>query len=272
MRKLKLKLKSFAVLGVVLGLLIFFHFIGFLNPIENFLLSTFKPIGDKFYSAGSGIRNIWVNQSKKQDLAAELKKLRNETNQLKVEKAKLKTVQEENKKLRNHLDFLQENQIDNYAIAKVISLGLSADIKEEEESIIISKGGKDGLLPGLIVTDSQGVVIGKVAETKKEISRIDLITNENCKIASTIQNKDKTMGIAQGELGLAVNMNFIPQSEEVKLGDLVVTSGLEKNIPRGLLIGEVSQIDTQSNKIWQKVNIEPLVNFDDLVIVSVLTP
>ena len=66
-------------------------------------------------------------------------------------------------------------------------------------------------------------------------------------------------------------MDFIAQDEEISTGDLVISSGLEENIPRGLVIGEVSKINSDSNEIWKSVVIEPLVDFDDLIIVSVLS-
>ena len=67
-------------------------------------------------------------------------------------------------------------------------------------------------------------------------------------------------------------MNYIPQSEKINNNDVVITSGLGGNIPRGLVVGKVSQINNRSNEIWQDVNIEPLFNINTLTIVTVLIP
>jgi cell shape-determining protein MreC len=67
-------------------------------------------------------------------------------------------------------------------------------------------------------------------------------------------------------------MNYIPQSEAVVVGDLIVTSGLEAGIPSGLVIGQVAKVNKNGNEIWQSVNIQPLADFDYLMIVSVLVP
>jgi rod shape-determining protein MreC len=80
------------------------------------------------------------------------------------------------------------------------------------------------------------------------------------------------MGITEGDLGLTIKMNFIPQSDTINLDDTVITSGLGGNIPRGLVIGKVSQVNNRSNEIWQDVSIEPLINLNSLTIVSVLIP
>ena len=75
-----------------------------------------------------------------------------------------------------------------------------------------------------------------------------------------------------GDLGLTVKLNFVGQTEKINLGDIITTSGLEKDIPAGLVIGRVSQINNNQNDVWQNINIEPAVNFDNLRIVSVARP
>jgi rod shape-determining protein MreC len=71
-------------------------------------------------------------------------------------------------------------------------------------------------------------------------------------------------------MGLTVVMEFIPQTEDIRTGDVVVTSGLERNIPPGLVIGKVTEVNNKSNEVWQSVNIEPLVDLDELTIVAVV--
>jgi rod shape-determining protein MreC len=67
-------------------------------------------------------------------------------------------------------------------------------------------------------------------------------------------------------------MNYIPQLEEINQGDIIITSGLGGDIPRGLVIGRVAQVNKQSNEIWQDVTIEPLSSWHSLTIVSVILP
>ena len=71
---------------------------------------------------------------------------------------------------------------------------------------------------------------------------------------------------------LTVNMVFISQTEKIEIGNIVVASGLEKNIPRGLVIGRVSKVEKESNELWQSAVIEPIANLDELIIISVLLP
>jgi len=139
-----------------------------------------------------------------------------------------------------------------------------------EKNIIIDKGKSAGINLGAPALNSQGIVIGKVVEAKDDSAEICLITNSECKIAAALQNNEKTVGIASGQHGLTIKMDFIPQTVALNEGDIVVTSGLEPNIPRGMVIGKISKIDKESNELWQSATIEPLLNFDNLVVVSVL--
>ncbi len=139
-------------------------------------------------------------------------------------------------------------------------------------SIIIDRGESDGLEKGLVVIDDKGVVVGKIVATKGKIAQVLLTNNPECKLAAKILNDANTSGITEGELGLTISMGFIPQTNEIRVNDIVVTSGLEEAIPRGLVIGRVTAVARESNELWQRALLEPLSDPNSLIIVSVLLP
>ena len=268
---LKIDKKRIIILIAVIGLLVFLHLTRILWPVENALTKFLSPIMSDLYSFSTNIRSAYNKQSDKETLVNKIKQLEAQTNQLVVENVKLKVLEEENRILREYLKFFTEQDY-HYVLSNVISRGESIDPADREQIMIIDKGLSDGIIPGLPVLSSKGIIIGKVAQVEDNLSKIHLTVNDRCRLAATIQNQDNTIGITEGELGLTIMMKFIPQTEEVKSEDIVITSGLEKNIPRGLVIGKVSLVNKDSNELWQKATIEPLVDFDDLVIVSVLLP
>ncbi len=254
-----------------LVLIIIFHFTGALSPLENLAISATSPLAGFLYNKGAGIRASYENNKQKKDVYARLTASEQEVAQLTVQNSNYKELEEENAKLRLQLSFLAANKFKNI-LANVISQDLIFDIKEGDQNIVIDKGLKDGIREGQGVINENGVIVGKVIEVRDSLSNLCLTTNRSCKFAATIQNQDRTMGITEGDLGLTIKMNFIPQSDKIVVGDTVITSGLGGNIPRGLVIGKVSQVNNRSNEIWQDVNIEPLINLNTLTIVSVLTP
>lgn len=259
------------VWGLIFALIIILHFIKVLTPLENLAISTIKPLANFLYGSGSEIKSSYEERQKQKDIFQRANSLEQEVVKLTVANAEFKELEQDNIKLRAQLSFLSANKYKN-VLANVISQNLVFDIKDGDQDIVIDKGSKDGIKEELGVVDENGVIIGKVSEVRDNLSKICLTTNRNCKFAATIQNKNRTMGITEGDLGLTIKMNYIPQSEKINLGDTVITSGLGGNISRGLVIGKVSQINNKSNEIWQDVNIEPLFNLNTLTIVTVLTP
>ncbi|MCX6796258.1 MAG: rod shape-determining protein MreC [Candidatus Falkowbacteria bacterium] len=210
-------------------------------------------------------------QSDREALNAKVKSLTEERNKLIEANANLQKTTEENEILRQQLGFFARSKF-HYVVSNVISRGDLTSTTKLPETITIDKGTKDGIYKGLAVVSGDGIIVGKVVETKEEMAEVNLTNNDYCKLAATVFNDSKTDGITEGELGLTMKMSFIPQSAVIKQGDLVVTSGLEEAIPRGLVIGKVLEVKSESNDMWQTAVIEPLVNPDDLIIVSVVLP
>jgi rod shape-determining protein MreC len=265
------KIKQILLSMAVIGLLIFFHFIGFLKPVEKIFSSFLNPVMGSVYNFSSFIRTKYNEQTSKIDLWGKVSQLEAEVNLLTVKNAELSTMESENKILRDHLNFLTEKKYNN-VISNVISRGDISDISDRTETIIIDKGINDGVFIGMPVLSSQGIIIGKISEAKEKISKVNLTNNINCKLAATVINQQKTSGITEGELGLTIKMGFISQSDIIKKGDIIITSGLEKSIPRGLVIGKVVEVNKESNELWQTATIEPMLDPDELIIVSILLP
>ncbi|MBU4256933.1 rod shape-determining protein MreC [Patescibacteria group bacterium] len=267
----KFNTKKYILFTAVIGLLIFLHITKILSPVESFITGALRPLLGGLYSASSSLRSAYNDQTRKKDFSAELESMGNEVNLLTAENARLKILEEENQVLREHLNFLGKDR-SKHIMGNIISRGGTGNNLSQGQAIVIDKGAKDGISPGLAVVNGQGIMIGKIIAVQDYLSEVYLTVNPACRLAAVIQNQDKTSGITQGELGLAIKMEFIPQTKEIKAGDIVVTSGLEQNIPRGLVIGKVAQVNKESNELWQNAVIEPLIDLDELIIVSVLVP
>lgn len=274
----KLNMKKYVYIVTAIVLLLFLHYIKLLNPLESFLAKGFNPVLNFFYSSSSNISRTYLDQVAKVDLAAKLKEAGETINRLTTEKVELQFLKEENSALRKQLNFLAKSG-KRYLIANIISRGELEGDAENGRSVVIDKGLGDGLFAGLAVVGSvspgdsgQGVIVGKIVKVKDNISEIYLVTNKNFKLAAAILGEERTSGIVAGELGLTIKMEFIPQTVNIKAGDLVATSGLEQNIPRGLVIGRVTKVVKENNEVWQSATIEPQINLDFLSVVSILLP
>jgi rod shape-determining protein MreC len=268
----KINLKVLIIFMATVGLLIFLHLTGLLNPLGKYLEIALNPALAKMQNWSSGI-SFWYGETFRHgDLAAENHILQVRVEELSAANADMEKIKNENSQLRQHLKFLEGGTARKYVMANIVSREVFSGSGENRGDLVVDKGKDDGLVPALAVLNERGIVVGKITEVGEKVSTLALVTGTGCKFAAALQNGSRTIGVTSGNLGLTINMDFIPQSEKVDIGEMVVTSGLEPGIPAGLAIGRVNKINKDSNEIWQSANLEPLANLDDLTIVSVIVP
>lgn len=263
------KKKSLPIFLAIAGIFVFLHYTGITRPLENFFIFLAKPLSERFYNASSSVNKTYKNsQESEENINEKLKNLEAEVAKLMVLKADYQEVIDENTKLKGLIDFSDSGDFDIVA-ASVIA---KENIDKDNRDLVINRGIKDGLSEGLAVTNEHGVLIGKIIEVKDSVSKICLSVNPECSFAASIQNQNKTQGIVAGNLSLTIKMSFIPQLEKIAVNDIVITSGLGGKVPRGLVIGEISEVKSETNEVWQEAIIDPPVDFENLTVVSVVKP
>jgi rod shape-determining protein MreC len=268
----KINFKILILFLATLGLLVFLNIIGALKPVKAGFQLVLNPLASQFYSISSKVSNFFKEQGEKKDLEAKINELNGRTEELEVENSSLRRLEEENNSLRQHLKFFSEKKDYRYILANVISRSGLAGIEENVGEILIGKGTRDGLRSGLAVLDEKGTVVGKIYSCEEKVSKVALTVASRCRLAVSLGEQDRTNGLAEGRLGLTIDVSFVPQTAVVKAGDLLITSGLEPDIPAGLLIGEIIEVYQSSNEVWQKVAAESAVDLENVIIVSVLLP
>jgi len=253
---------------VVVGLLLFFHGLGWLRPLEDALTSVVKPWAGALYDWGGAGKQAAAGTPGPAALTAAVASLRQQVAALTVAAAQTAEVADENTKLRALLSFSSSHSGRTVAASVIARDETAADGR----GLIIDRGARDGLRAGLAVVSEAGVIVGQVTAVKDATAQICLTTSPDCQLAAALQNQAKTQGLTDGDLGLTVKMSYIPQLDQIKVGDTVITSGLGGDIPRGLVIGRVASVESQSNAVWQTATIEPLADLNRLTVVAVIIP
>lgn len=241
--------RSLLVIIFIILMMIIMHYVGWLNPAENFFRKIINPGIFKAYQVSTGAENTEESKS----------------NTIIIDSVNLKLLEEENKELRKQLNFLQKT---NYTSLGAFVIGKNTD--PLRNSIVIDKGEKDGVKVGQAVIADNGILAGKIIKADSTTSMVQLINDQQSKIAATIMNNDKSMGILEGGYGLSIQMNFIPQNESILVGDTIITSGLENEIPHGLVIGTVDSVEKEAYQPFQKATISPLINLEKIRAVSII--
>lgn len=271
MAKKWFKNRQISTWAVIFGLLIFFHWTGLSAPIENLLINLVSPLAVKFHNISSNISAYYSDTTDRRSLSDILKKQEADIAAIIKDNARLHETEEENKTLRQYLKFFTANKYD-YVMANVVSREVASFSPGERNKLIINKGLKDRIREGLLVVNDLGLVVGRITKVKDDLAEVSLVIDKGCRLAVSIQNEAGVAGVAQGESGLTVKVDFIPQTKVISQGQLVVTSGLENDVPGGLVIGKISQLDKASNELWQQAVVEVSADLDNLKIVSVIVP
>lgn len=129
-------------------------------------------------------------------------------------------------------------------------------------TVIISIGSRDGLAVDQAVVHTQGVV-GRVVDTSPNYARVLLATDFNSSIDAFVQ-RTRAAGILSGDGARPMRLNYVRKDEDVRPGDLVVTSGLAGLFPRGLPLGTVSRVNRESADMFVAIEVIPQVNFERL--------
>lgn len=248
-------------------ILIVAHAIGILKPVERGINKIGLPITGAFFRVGIKTRSFFQNQIKKKSEKEELKKLREEVVRLSSEAARGHELETEVYELRGLLNFQKRS-----GAALVVANVIGSRSIGEAKTILIDRGSSDGISKNFSVVNQDGILVGKIFDVKEKNSLVLIVLDRRSRIAATIQSKEGTVGIVEGGHGLSISMKFIPQSEEINIGNLVITSGLEETVPRGLLLGTVESVIKDVRDPFQEATIKPLVDFEKLITVAVFLP
>jgi len=259
------KIKTLISFSLVIIIIVFFHFLGWLAPLENLLRQVTSPLSSRIYQFGTNWETGEEQYDSPEELLAETKKLRDLCLQNQVETAQLISLKAENAELRTQLKFKEESQ-QNLLGANI----LGKNLDPLEKAIIVNQGTRAGVRIGDPVISGPGVLVGKIVRSEEETSIVRLINDQQSKVGATLINHDASLGLIEGGFGLSIQLNYIPQNETINVGDLVVTSGLEKNIPAGLLIGTIEAVEKEAYQPFQKAIITPALNLDKIKQVSIL--
>ncbi|MFT3928724.1 MAG: rod shape-determining protein MreC [Spongiibacteraceae bacterium] len=183
-------------------------------------------------------------------LQEENKELRERTLILEAKVEKMASLSAENARLRQllnssaHLD-------DSVLIAELI--GVSSD--PLRHIVIINKGRDAGVYVGQAVIDARGLV-GQVVEVSAYFSRVMLITDSTHAVPVQV-NRNGVRAIAEGT-GMIdeLTLTHVASTMDVKVGDLLVTSGLGGHFPAGYPVAVITAVDTSSND-FMKVKARP---------------
>jgi rod shape-determining protein MreC len=138
--------------------------------------------------------------------------------------------------------------------------------------LVIDRGSIDGVKRDMPVVATGGVV-GRVIAVGPNFSMIQVITDKHAGLGAMLQGS-RAMGELRGEVS-GTDSNYlelrnISSTENVQPGESVVTTGLDRIYPKGLLVGTVERVEENPNAPWHTIIIKPAAQVDRVEHVLVL--
>ncbi len=191
------------------------------------------------------------------EINKEIMNLKDENAKLKAEVMRFSEVEKENARLNDILQFTQSADM-KLVPAQVIGI----DIFAERASIRINRGTKDGVQKGQAVITKQAAV-GYILEAGETSSLILVLTDRYAVIDAIIQNS-RARGIVEGSGPDSCILKYLQRSDEVQVGDVIVTSGLDNIFPKGLPVARVKNVSRRKSEISPFVELTPIVDISRL--------
>ena len=236
----------------------------FLFVIIVAILVLFK--NGSIFDVGSIFRNWFGPQQSINSFFNPPDDLAEDYKRLLVENSKLRVLEDENKQLKSLLDLKKEKQY-NLITANIINRD-----QTNRNILIIDAGEAQGIKVGQPAVVNNGIIIGKVIDVGSDFSKVRLLIDSFSKLAVKVGEQNKISGMLVGSLGLGMDLTYIPQEQEIKKGDLVVTADLDTNIAPGLVVGQVEEIEFSQEEVFKKASVSPTINYETISILAIISP
>lgn len=227
----------------------------------NTVATPVRMVGAVVATPFNAIGNVFTNLSAPQEALSELKK---QNEELTSELAQLTEAEKTAERLESLLGLQSTYNLQSTA-ARII--GTTGDAWSQ--TVTIDKGSANGFEIGMPVCNSGGV-IGQIIEVSAATSTVRLINDENSGVSAMVQST-RAQGILQGQPDGTLMLSYVPADADVKVGDVIITSGLGGRFPKGLPLGTVSSVSRAANATYYTIVVRAISTAESNEEVLVIT-
>ncbi|MBF0461481.1 MAG: rod shape-determining protein MreC [Magnetococcales bacterium] len=194
-------------------------------------------------------------------------------------------IEQENHKLKLELDRLrslgvqaEELSLENQRLRLLLGMRPHASVQEVvariignsssafARSFLVDAGQEEGVAPDAtalgITAQSGGGLLGRVIQTSQHTALILTLPDFNSRVPVLIQ-RSRVRAIVSGRNKPLLEMEFVPKGSDIRVGDLVVTSGVGGVFPKGIPVGRIQAIAaTEETGLFHLISVQPVIDFD----------
>ena len=241
-----------------------------ITEFQNAVAYALRPVQGAIHEVAATVSSAVSAVGEIQGLHSDNAALRRENERLTADNIRAQAIERENEQLTGLLQLRGSFQYET-AAAEVIA----RESSEARRSITISKGTDDGIAKGDVVIAEGGALVGRVTEIGPTFANVTLISDRSSSVTGETETS-AARGEVVGQLGGALIMQNIDSTEKVTPGEQVLTPGIEvapgirSPYPKGLVIGEVTDVRKDANSVVQTAYLLPTTDLDKVAFVLVI--
>ena len=231
--------------------------------LDRLIFDMAVPIQKMVALPAQAVRDVWSDYFALVDVGKENEALRR----------RLTALAEENRQFREALLAAERHRLigemrDTLPQPMIPASVIGADSSSWFRTVLLDRGGRDGIKKGMAVVTPEGAV-GYVVATSSRASKVLLVT-DSASAVDVMVERSRARGIVEGESESRCRLKYLVHGEDVKVGDLLLSSGIGGIFPKGLPVGKVVEVTSRKEGMFQHAAIEPAVDFNKLEEVFVI--
>ena len=218
--------------------------------VRTWLLDSLSP-GEKLVDRTlHGTGSIWERYFALIGVYDENKRLHAQLDALQLQMATEHEDVLEAERLRQYVG-LDDSRLGKTVIARVIG----RDPTQSRQSITIDKGRTEGIQPDAAVMTAKGIV-GRVVYAGNYSAVVQLVVDSQAGVGVLVL-PNRRIGIIKGNGTGDLDLDYIDDDSDLKIGDLLITSGDDRIYPKGFPVGVISSIEPPRHNVFKTVRIKP---------------
>ncbi|MDA1299137.1 MAG: rod shape-determining protein MreC [Proteobacteria bacterium] len=232
------------------------HFSGLLEEVRAGLSVVATPVVMVADLPSRSARGIGDVLSSRDSMRSRISELESELLMLRARTEKMAALTSENNRLRDLLGSAAKLQ-DNVIVAELVGV----DPDPDRHEVIIDKGTRDGVFVGQPLLDAQGLM-GQVIATSRYNARVLLISDHTHSVPVQVARSNLRL-IAQGTGATnRLRLMHVQNTADIRVGDLLISSGLGGRFPVGYPVGVVERVEHKSDRPFAIVEAMPSALLD----------
>jgi rod shape-determining protein MreC len=262
------RIRALALLGIVAGVclvLLTLQMRGRSVGASDALAVVTTPIQTVLARVNRATLGVWGTYRDWKNVRAENRRLRDETQRLRVEALRVTETDAENQRLRRLLTLKESLPLETLA-GEIIAREWGGWVR----SLTINRGRGDAIARLTAVIAPDGLV-GRIVDVRAGSSVVQVLTDPASTVGAHVV-RTRTPGIVEGEPRGTLRFKYMARDGSgIQVGDIVVTSGLGGLFPGGIPIGRVRTIDDRGSALFSYAQVTPAVDFARIDEVLLLT-